>query len=234
MNPIAIFRHFFTEGPGYFAKFLDENDIPWHLYCIDQGDEIPRDVSQFSGLCFMGGPMSVNDPLPWIPKLLQLIKDAVDSDIPVIGHCLGGQLMAKALGAKVKKNEVKEIGWHPIQLIDSDIKRHWVSDVTMAQAFHWHGETFEIPSNATRIAESQYCANQMFALGKHLAMQCHVEMTEELIRSWCESGAQEIAESNDKSVQSTGFILESLESRITTLNNFAKAVYSVWIKGLKT
>src|SRR5687767_4370605 len=101
MKPVAIFRHSPTEGPGFFAAFLEEHGIPWKLIAIDAGETVPDDPTQFSGLGFMGGPMSVNDPLPWIPPVLNLIKHAIDKDIPVIGHCLGGQLMSKALGGQI-------------------------------------------------------------------------------------------------------------------------------------
>ena len=111
MKPIAIFRHTSTEGPGYFATFLTERSLPWKLIHIDQGHPVPQDPTQFSGLAFMGGPMSVNDPLPWIPPVLELIRSAVRDDIPVIGHCLGGQLLSKALGGVMSRNPVKEIGW---------------------------------------------------------------------------------------------------------------------------
>ncbi|HWI14667.1 MAG TPA: energy transducer TonB [Burkholderiales bacterium] len=109
MKPVAIFRHLATEGPGYFATYLERHDVPWELVSIDAGDAVPSDPRTYSGLCFMGGPMSVNDDLPWIRDELELIRRAVDADVPVIGHCLGGQLMAKALGGVVTRNRVKAI-----------------------------------------------------------------------------------------------------------------------------
>ena len=94
MKPVAVFRHSGTEGPGYFARYLDEHGVPWTLVRIDSGDPLPPSPAQYSGLVFMGGPMSVNDDLPWIPRVLALIARAVDEDVPVLGHCLGGQLMS--------------------------------------------------------------------------------------------------------------------------------------------
>ena len=94
MKPVAIFRSSPIEGPGYLSDFLDERGIPWQLIRIDSGDEIPTRIDPFSGLVFMGGPMSVNDPLPWIADELALIRQAIDRGIPVLGHCLGGQLLA--------------------------------------------------------------------------------------------------------------------------------------------
>ncbi|HYA47171.1 MAG TPA: type 1 glutamine amidotransferase, partial [Burkholderiales bacterium] len=111
MKPVAIFRHSPTEGPGYFATFLDAHSVPWRLVKVDAGERVPADARAFSGLVFMGGPMSVNDDLPWIREVLGLINSAAQADIPLLGHCLGGQLMSKALGGKVTRNPVKEIGW---------------------------------------------------------------------------------------------------------------------------
>src|SRR5687768_6482321 len=109
MKPVAIFRHSSTEGPGYLSAYLDEKEIPWQLIRIDAGDAVPGDPRQYAGLVFMGGPMSVNDDLPWIPHSLELIRAAVAANVPCLGHCLGGQLMAKALGGIVSRSPVKEI-----------------------------------------------------------------------------------------------------------------------------
>ena len=109
MKPVAIFRHSPTEGPGYFATYLDSRDLPWRLVALDRGEPVPADPQDFSGLVFMGGPMSVNDDLPWIEPVLALIRGATAGGVPVLGHCLGGQLMSKALGGSVGRNRVKEI-----------------------------------------------------------------------------------------------------------------------------
>ncbi len=101
MQPVAIFRFSPTEGPGHFAEWLDARGVPYHLIALDQGESVPADLRAFSGIGMMGGPMSANDELPWNAPLLSLLRDAVAADVPVLGHCLGGQLLAKALGAKV-------------------------------------------------------------------------------------------------------------------------------------
>ncbi|MBT9613816.1 MAG: type 1 glutamine amidotransferase, partial [Burkholderiales bacterium] len=161
MKPVAIFRHSQTEGPGYFATFLTQHNIPLELIKIDAGDPVPTDVSAYSGLVFMGGPMSVNDDLPWIVPVLNLIREAVRQDIPVLGHCLGGQLISKALGGAVTKNPAKEIGWGEVSIVDQAAARAWFGDAPdKFLSFHWHGETFSLPPGATRILESPHCANQ--------------------------------------------------------------------------
>ena len=233
MKPVAIFRHSNTEGPGYFATFLDSRRIPWRLVKVDAGEQVSADPREFSGLAFMGGPMSVNDDLPWIPRVLGLVNKAVDADIPVLGHCLGGQLIAKALGGKVTRNAVKEIGWGAVTVEDNAPARDWFGATREFSGFHWHGETLTIPPGATKIAASPYCANQAFALGEHLAMQCHVEMTPELIRAWCKDWEKELVAKAGPSVQTPEQMFERLDERVRSLNGIAVRLYERWIEGLK-
>jgi GMP synthase-like glutamine amidotransferase len=233
MKPVAIFRHAKSEGPGYFATFLDEKNIPWRLLAIDEGEPVPQNAQAFSGLVFMGGPMSVNDDLPWIPPVLALIRQAAAAGIPVLGHCLGGQLMAKALGGSVGPNPVKEIGWGEVAVAKNTEARAWFGETGGFTAFHWHGETFSLPSGATTILSSAYCQNQAFVRGPHLAMQCHVEMTEEMVKEWCAIGAEEIAAAaTSPGVQAVGVIQQDLPARVPGLNQVAEQLYRHWIEGL--
>lgn len=233
MNPVAIFRHTPTEGPGYIADFLDEQAISWQLIRIDAGEAVPPDAEVYAGLVFMGGPMSVNDHLPWIAPALALIRNAVARDIPVLGHCLGGQLMAKALGGVVTRNPVKEIGWGKTEVAANDTARAWFGEVKTFEAFHWHGETFSLPPGAVRILSSAHCVNQGFARGKHLGLQCHVEMTGEMIRSWCAAGAAEIAASAaSPGVQSAATMQAQMMDKLPHMRAVATQLYQRWINGL--
>jgi GMP synthase-like glutamine amidotransferase len=234
MKPVAIFQHYAIEGPGYFATFLLDNGIPWQIIRIDQGEALPESPAIFGGLCFMGGPMSVNDDLPWIPPVLDLIRDAVRADIPVIGHCLGGQLIAKALGGIVSRNPVKEIGWGRVAVVESSSSSRWLGDTRSFEAFHWHGETFSIPDGATRILESAHCPNQAYVLGRHLGMQCHVEMTEGMIAAWCEHGAGEIAAADSPAVQTPEEMKALAPALLGPMRGVADRLYGRWIQGLWT
>ena len=235
MNPVAIFRHFPIEGPGYFATFLELHGIPWQLIRIDAGDAVPSDISAFSALAFMGGPMSVNDELPWIAPVLALIRAAQVADMPVLGHCLGGQLMAKALGGTVSRNPVKEIGCGDVTVADDAEAAHWFGHAApVFRSFHWHGETFTIPPGARRRLSSAHCVNQAFSLGNSLGMQCHIEMTPQMIDSWCESGAREIARSADSpGVEQAAEIKVDLDERLRGLHAVADGVYVRWIEGVR-
>lgn len=231
MKPVAIFRHSAGEGPGYFATFLDWHGVPWELIAIDAGAVPPPTCADHAGLCFMGGPMSVNDCLPWLSPVCELIRNAVAADVPVIGHCLGGQLMSKALGGTITRNPVKELGWVEVMATDA-AARDWLGDLERFEAFHWHGETFAIPPGATRILRSAHCENQAFVMGPHLGMQCHVEMTEAMIRLWNHAWADENA-APGPSVQTPDEMLVRIDERIAAMRVAADRLYSRWISGLK-
>ncbi|MBI2294579.1 MAG: type 1 glutamine amidotransferase [Betaproteobacteria bacterium] len=235
MKPVAIFRHAPIEGPGYFATYLERHGIPWREIKIDAGEQVPEIPRAFSGLVFMGGPMSVNDDLPWIAPVLRLIRASVDADVPVLGHCLGGQLMAKALGGEITRSPVKEIGWGRVNVVDTPLAVEWFgAGLESFNSFHWHDETFSVPPGATRISSSPYCENQAFVLGPHLGMQFHVEMTPELIRAWCEDWGKEVESLAKRmpSVQTPAQMTEAIEEKTWTLNAIADRLYDRWTAAL--
>lgn len=233
LKPVIIFRHARTEGPGYLATFLDERQIPWQLIKVDEGQMLPASIKSYSGVVLMGGPMSVNDDLPWISSLLALIREAYVLDIPLLGHCLGGQLISKALGGEVTKNPVKEIGWGEVFVHQSDIAQNWFGELESFNGFHWHGETFSLPEKAVHLLSSQHCQNQAYAIGKHLAFQCHIEMTVELVQSWCEVGGDELVQAAaSPAVQQSDQMQADLPLHCFFLNKVAKQVYGQWVKGL--
>lgn len=232
MEPLWVFRHVDCEGPGYLADVLDLHTIPWRLIAVDQGEPIPRSIEGCAGLVFMGGPMSVNDPLPWIEPELKLIRAAADVGMPVLGHCLGGQLISKALGGQVGPNAVREIGWHPVDQADSEAAARWLAGLpTRFQAFHWHGETFSLPPAAQPLLSNAHCPHQAFALDNILALQCHVEMTEELVREWVTRYAEELS-APTPSVQSPEQITTELPDRIGALQLHADILYRRWLQPL--
>lgn len=234
MKPVAIFRHARIEGPGYLGTFLTDQGVPWQLIRIDAGDALPQNMQAYSGMVLMGGPMSVNDALPWISPLLGLIRDADQRDIPLLGHCLGGQLISKAFGAEVSRNPVKEIGWGEVQVIQVAESADWFGSATGFEVFHWHGETFALPVGAKLLLVSSHCRHQAYALGKHLVLQCHVEMTADMVRDWCAAGMQELAsETGNAAVQRADEMQRDLPQRINKLNAVAHRIYGRWIQGLR-
>ena len=236
MKPVAVFRFSDTEGPGHFATFLDASRVPWILVRLDAGEPVPASSEKFSGLAFMGGPMSANDELPWTQPVLALMRDAVGHGVPVIGHCLGGQMLARALGGKVSRNPVKEIGWHPVRVEDTPLAREWFgAGLSEFTTFQWHGDTFTIPPRGERILTGAHCANQAYVVdGLHLGLQCHVEMTPEMIASWIGSGAGEVEENlSSPAVQPVQAIQGEMPERLPKLSRTAERLYRRWATNLK-
>ena len=233
MKPVIIFRFIAHEGPGYLGDFLNAQQIFWQLVKVDENEPLPESILDYSGVVLMGGPMSVNDDLRWIAPLLDLIREADKNAIPLIGHCLGGQLISTALGAVVSKNPVKEIGWGEVAVSKNIVAKQWFGDIEAFNSFHWHGETFNLPKGATHLLSSPYCQNQAYAIGKHLALQCHIEMTAEMVQKWCDEGADELAEAQfSPAVQQPNVMQQNLSLHCYFLNKVAKQIYMQWIKGL--
>ena len=141
--------------------------------------------------------------------------------------------MSKALGGQVTRNPVKEIGWGPVAVEDNAQAREWFGPTREFSGFHWHGETFTLPPGSTRLAASPYCANQAFVLRQHLGMQCHVEMTPELIRAWCADWEKELVTRASASVQTPEQMHEKLDERVRSLHGVADRLYERWIEGLR-
>lgn len=234
MNPVTILRHIECEGPGYLEKTLKKYKIPTQLIAIDLGNPVPQDIKNTSGLIIMGGPMSANDNDEWIKNEILLIRKAIDQNLPVLGHCLGGQFIARALGAKITQNPIKEIGWLPVFAAEKADNPGWVKQFKTPQmVFHWHGETFELPEGAELLLSSKDCTNQAFRYKENVyAFQCHIEMTRDMIDEWSTLYADEISAPSD-TIQPKSSMMQSTEKHITKLNQLADCVYEDWVQYLK-
>lgn len=233
MQPVAVFRFSPTENPGRFGAWLTRQDIPWQLVAIDQGDAVPSSPSGFSAIGMMGGPMSVNDDLPWIKPICALVRDAISDGTPVIGHCLGGQLMAKALGARVSRMPQPEIGWLHVDVCDRGARGEWFGGLPRFPAFQWHYDAFDLPAMATRILTNDHTVNQGFVIDdRHVGFQCHIEMTRELVETWCRSGADELPARSTAHKQSAADIQSDLDQRLAALGEVADGVYARWAEKL--
>lgn len=234
-RPIAVFQHSALVAPGYFASFLDAHALPWRLVRLDLGEPVPADASVFAGLCFMGGEMSVNDDLPWIAAELALIRQAVTLDIPVIGHCLGGQLMSRALGGTVSRNPVREIGWHQVEALPGPAAQTWLGDMQHFPVFQWHGESFTLPAGAELLFSNHYCRNQAFVLGPHLGMQCHVEMDERLINRWVTEWQGEFDNlgPDHPGIQPRAQLLDEITAWLPLMRRATDQLYRTWLAGVQ-
>lgn len=231
MRPVAIFRFSPTEGPGHFGEWLERQGVPRRLVALDRGEPVPEDAAEFAGVGMMGGPMSANDALAWNAPLLTLLRQAVADDIPVIGHCLGGQLFAKALGARVAPTATPEIGWGEVTA-PGRAATAWFGGRDRFTTFQWHYDVFELPPGATRVLTNPFNPEQGYALGKHIGFQCHIEMTREMVETWCSSGGSELPAQSGGAKQSRDDIFCDLDARLAALSQVADDVYARWAKGL--
>jgi GMP synthase-like glutamine amidotransferase len=179
------FQHEFFEGLAALEPWFLSKGFAITYTKFFESDAIPS-IEEVDFLVIMGGSMSVNDEdrFPWLKKEKAFVRDFVKSGKPVVGICLGSQMIASALGANVYPNKEKEIGWFPIEKSGKSVPPLFDAMPSQLTVFHWHGETFDLPSGAVRIAESAACRNQIFMYGeKTVAFQCHFETTEESLES---------------------------------------------------
>jgi len=188
---VVAFRHVPFEGLGLIQPVLEERGIAIKFADLYLPGTEPPETATAAGLIFMGGPMSANDGLPYLEWEMELLRRATEAGQPVLGVCLGAQLAAKALGARVYRNSVGEIGWfdvHPTEAAHKDPLLRGLGD--SETVFHWHGETFDLPRDATLLACSERCPNQAFRVGSRVyGLQFHLEVTPEMIGDWCRQDA---------------------------------------------
>ena len=164
---------------------------------------------------------------------IKRLRVAVRDSVPVIGHCLGGQLLAQALGAKVKQTQTPEIGWLDVAAVDEGARAEWFGGRAHFTAFQWHYDVFDLPPGARRVLTNGFNPNQGYVIDdRHIGMQCHVEMTRDLVETWCKSGAKELPRVSSPSRQSAADMLQDVDVRVTTLNVIADGIYAQWAKRL--
>jgi GMP synthase (glutamine-hydrolysing) len=223
---VLAFRHVPGEHLGLMGAVLDERGIAWRYADRFHQPAVSEDWESAAALIFLGGPMSANDDQPYLHEELRIIERAVADGKPVPGICLGAQLVARALGARVYRNPVKEIGWAPVswrEAAHADPLFQGLADPEIL--FQWHGETFDLPAGAVWLASSEACRRQAFRSGSAYGLQFHLEVTPETISAWC----AEDANSGD---------VRELEAPIdpyansARLEELARLVFGRWADGL--
>lgn len=232
MRPVLILQHQTPERPAYLVTWLDKNGIPHETRNAGAGEEFPASIEPYTALAIMGGGMSANDPLLSNRQAEILVLQAIMMDRPVIGHCLGGQLMSRALAGSITASPQPEIGWQPIEYEDHDLVRHWFGDDPTPTVMQWHYEAFTVPAGTTRLAGSTSCPNQAWCIGtQHLAMQFHIEMDEEKARWWAADEDPKWAEARNlyESVQDSTAIIEGINPHLAQHQKTADHIYRTWL-----
>lgn len=197
---ILVFQHVDCEGPGVFGE------CGARLESFDPAKRLPseQELSRAAGLIVLGGPMGVyqTERHPWLAREVELVGKAARAGKPVIGICLGSQILAAALGARVYPHDRKEIGWDHIALSPDAMSDPLFCDMpSPLQVFHWHGDTFDLPSRAVLLALSSVCKHQIFRFGKRAwGLQCHLEISREDPANWAAVYAEEVIQTNAPTV----------------------------------
>jgi GMP synthase-like glutamine amidotransferase len=183
---VLAFRHVPFEGLGLLEIALRERRVAIdYVDGYQPGAMIPT-VPEYNALIFLGGPMSVNDDLAWLRRELEIIREAAARSQPMLGICLGAQLIAKALGTPVTANAEREIGWYPVTFTEAAAGDALFHGLTRETIFHWHGETFALPDGAELLASSDACKHQAYRISSSIyGLQFHLEVTPAMVADWC-------------------------------------------------
>lgn len=176
---IRYLQHVPFEDPAGIADWAAARGHVMSGVMLHEGRPLPPPADA-DGLVVMGGPMGVHDTdrYPWLADERRFIADAIDAGLPVLGVCLGAQLIAAAMGADVYRNRHREIGFFEVDVTDAGRGAAWFGDDRRVMAFHWHGDTFDLPAGCVHLASTPGCANQAFSHDDRvLALQFHVEST---------------------------------------------------------
>jgi len=232
MKPVLVLQNLTFDGPGFLGTWLRRQGIPFEVFDTEAGQAYPTRIAGYGALALLGGEMSANDDLPSLRLAERLILQAMDADLPVIGHCLGGQLMARALGARIVDSAAPEIGWQTLRVADTPTARAWLGATDAHTVFHWHRESFELPPGAELLASTVACPNQSFAIGRHLAMQFHVELDQHKLAEWSVStdpAYHRAQREHATTVQSGDTMRDQSVLELPRQQRLADALYRRWL-----
>lgn len=229
MSDILVLQNARYEGLAGLGKLLEEDGFNTKIVFAKQ-EKIPEIDS--SAVIILGASESANDDLPYLKKEMVLVRQAVQKEIPVLGICLGSQLIAKAFGAKVYQGMKKEIGiYHDIEF-DNLSKSSLFSGIkSPAVVFHWHGDTFDLPQDAIRLAHSKDYRDQAFQLGTAVGVQFHLEVDEKTIRLWLDKSKDELSKvpyiNPQEIIRKIPENIQHIQNNMKTFYRNFKAVYNL-------
>lgn len=228
-NEILSIQNIECESLGNLKDCLLEDGFKvTELLTVKQ--KIPERIDNFDAVIILGGPMSANDNFEFLKREIQVVVDSLKLEIPVLGICLGSQIIAKSLGSRVYRGSKKEIGWGSVDI--SDIGKSSLFkgiDNRKMQVFHWHGDTFELPNNAKTLSFSHKYI-QAFEYQTAFGIQFHLEVTKQMILNWMQEYQQEIF--NEKINEND--ILFNIDNKVKDLNKCLKIVYNNFISHLNS
>ena len=233
MQSVWVVQHTPSETLGTIEDVLRGHRIGFNYIQTYAGASVPRQMGDHAGLIVIGGPMGVYEEAkyPFLRDEMRLIKSGLALDRPVLGVCLGSQLLAAVLGAEVKKGEKKELGWHPVTLSECAAQDSLFASVTAEfWPFHWHGDIFSLPQGAVALASSRQTPCQAFRYGKNAyGILFHLEVTEGQISQMLSDFADELHEAGGDASE----IAEQTPHHLPVLREIAGDIFGRWASGLK-
>jgi GMP synthase (glutamine-hydrolysing) len=218
---VTVLQHVAPEGLASIQDALDAKQVSAEVVRIFDGDAAPRSL-ETDGLIVMGGPMGVYDPFPHLRDEQKLIESALSQGKPVLGVCLGSQLIASVLGATVKPSGRQEIGWHRVTIKDDPL---WDGVPRSFEALHWHGDIFDLPLGAKSLASSKMTAQQAFQHGKALGLLFHLEVSESAIDGMADAFPEDLA----KVGLTHSRLMEQSREHLPSLRSIGAAVFNRWV-----
>jgi GMP synthase (glutamine-hydrolysing) len=219
---VLIVQQVECEGPGYLRDFLHEKGIGYEIPKMYEEEQLPDD---FDALVVLGGPMNVyeEERYPYLKALTEAIKNFATEGGYYLGFCLGGQLLAKALGAKVRRNHTREIGNFEIGLTEKGVEDPLFKGFKHTfPALEWHRDTFDIPEEAVKLAESELCSNQAFRFKNAYGLQFHLETTPGMLAEWTDVYADEL---NEEGIDAA-VMLKATEKKADIYREFSNQLFT--------
>ena len=227
---VLVLQHEAVEPLGVIGDALDAAGVAARYVRIFDGQPVPADLAGAAGLIVMGGPMGVyeQDRYPFLADEIRLIQRACRDEAPVLGVCLGSQLLAAALGASVAPGPQREIGWYPVTMTEAAAEDPlWAGLPSHWTGFHWHGDLHGLPPGATLLARSELTPCQAFRAGRHAyGFQFHLEVTRPIVEDWLTAFAQEAPEET----QAPARILSGIETHLSAMQEIAARVFGRWAR----
>jgi GMP synthase-like glutamine amidotransferase len=225
---ILVLQHIACEPPGVYEDVLDERGLELRRVELDEGDALPP-WREFDAIVAMGGPMSVNDEaeLPWLAGEKRLIAEAVRAGTPFWGVCLGVQLLASALGARVYAGEEPEVGVLAVELTDEGRADPVFRDLPPSfPSLQWHGDTFDLPEGGVRLAGSPAYPNQAFRFERAYGVQFHLEVSPGMAREWMD--VPEYAQSLEQTIGAAG-LLGAVDAEAESMLAHGRTLFERWL-----
>jgi GMP synthase-like glutamine amidotransferase len=232
MKPVLVLQHLPDDGPAFLATWLAAQGRALELRHTAAGDAYPERIDGFGALAVLGGEWGANDDRPSLRQAEHLIRQAVAAGVPVLGHCLGGQLMARALGGAVGLSPAPERGWHAVQRHATPQARQWLGEGPVEPVlFQWHRDAFGLPPGAECLAHSAACPHQAFVLGPHLAMQFHVEVDEAKLQAWAtEAEAEAPSAATPPGWHGAARLRQDTPRHLAASQALAGRIYARWLR----